>query len=109
MDAVDHLLKIVGAIVIGVGGLSLIVYQAFKHLAARWLDARLDERLQALKHEQEKELEQLRFKISALLDRATKLHPHKRYPAFPFAFRSRPWNWRRRSWNAGRQRPPEIV
>jgi hypothetical protein len=61
-------------VVLAGGGLSVIVYQAFKHLAARWLDSKFDERLQALKHQHGKELEQLRFKIAALLDRATKLH-----------------------------------
>jgi hypothetical protein len=74
MDALDPLLKFVGGIVIAGGGLSLIVYHAFKYLAAKWLDARFEERLQALKHEQQKELEQLRYKVSALLDRAVKLH-----------------------------------
>lgn len=74
MDALEPLLKLVGGIVVAGGGLSLIVYQAFKHLAAKWLDARFEERLQALKHEQQKELEQLRYKVSALLDRTVKLH-----------------------------------
>jgi len=68
------LLKLVGGIVVAGGSLSLIVYHAFKHLAAKWLDARFEERLEALKHEQQKELEQLRYKVSALLDRAVKLH-----------------------------------
>jgi hypothetical protein len=74
MDELEPLLKLVGGIVVAGGGLSLIVYQTFKHLAAKWLDARFEERLQALKHEQQKELEQLRYKVSALLDRAVKLH-----------------------------------
>lgn len=70
----DHVLKLIGAIVLTGGGLSLIVYQAFKHFAAKWLDARFEERLQALKHQHGKEIEELRFKISAMLDRAVKLH-----------------------------------
>jgi hypothetical protein len=74
MDALDPIFRLVGGIVVAGGGLSLIVYHAFKHLAAKWLDARFEERLQALKHEQQKELEQLRYKVSALLDRAVKLH-----------------------------------
>ena len=56
------------------GGVSLIVYQAFKYLAVKWLDARFEERLQDLKHQHGKEIEELRFKISAMLDRTVKLH-----------------------------------
>lgn len=74
METLDQLLKAVGGIVLAGGGLSLIVYQAFKHLAAKWLDARFEERLQALRHQHGKETEELRFKISTMLDRATKLH-----------------------------------
>jgi len=74
MEALDQVLKLVGGLVVAGVSLSLIVYQAFKHLAVKWLDARFDERLQAIKHEHEKEIERLRFNISALLDRATKLH-----------------------------------
>jgi len=36
--------------------------------------AKFDEKLAAYRHEQQKELEQLKFKISSLLDRTTKLH-----------------------------------
>ena len=74
MEILDSFLKLVGAVVVAGGSLSLLIYQIFKHLAAKWLDSRFDERLQALKHEHGKQLEQLRFKISALLDRAAKLH-----------------------------------
>src|SRR5690242_14921631 len=74
MEGLEEILKAVGAVVLAGGGMSLIVYQVFKHLAARWLESKFEERLQALKHAHGKELEQLRFRISALLDRATKLH-----------------------------------
>jgi len=74
MEALDLVLKLIGGIVLAGGGLSLIVYQVFKHLAAKWLDSRFKEKLQALKHQHEKEIEELRFKISAMLDRAVKLH-----------------------------------
>lgn len=70
----EPIFKYVGALVLAGGGLSLIVYQVFKCLASKWLDAKFEERLQALKHQHGKELEHLKFRISTLLDRATKLH-----------------------------------
>lgn len=77
MEYLAPILKFVGGIVVAGGGLSLIVYQTFKHLAAKWLDSRFEERLQSLKHDQSKEIERLRLKIAMLLDRATKLHQHE--------------------------------
>src|ERR1700730_12179125 len=74
MDAVRHVLAFIGAAVIGAGGIGLIVLQIFKRLGEKWLDIKFDERLQNLKHDQAQQIEQLRFKVSTLLDRATKLH-----------------------------------
>jgi hypothetical protein len=74
METLTPVFNLVGAIVLAGGGLSLVVYQVFKHLAARWLDAKFEQRLQSLRHEHDQELEGLRFKIAALLDRAVKLH-----------------------------------
>jgi hypothetical protein len=74
MPFLDSALELVGAVVIAGGGLALLVYQAFKHLAAKWLDTKFDERLQDLRHKHERELEHLRFRINALLDRTTKLN-----------------------------------
>ena len=64
----------IGAFFIGTGILGTVVYQLFKIFGVRWLDAKFDERLEAYKHEQQKELEALRFKISTLMDRTIKLH-----------------------------------
>jgi hypothetical protein len=77
METFDLLFKIVG--IFGIFGaaivvLSLIIWQILKHLSVKWLDAKFNERLQELKHQHGKEIERLRFKISTLLDRATKLH-----------------------------------
>ncbi|WP_210482929.1 hypothetical protein [Microvirga antarctica] len=63
-----------GTIVVAGGGISIIVYGLFRYLGERWLTAKFDERLQAYKHAQQKELEQLRFRINSLMDRTTKLH-----------------------------------
>ncbi len=74
MPVIDTLLELIGTVVVAGGGLALIVYKVFKHLAAKWLDARFSERLQDLRHRHERELEHLRFQINALLDRTTKLN-----------------------------------
>ena len=70
----EEVLKAIGVVVLAGGGLVGIAYAIFKRLGERWLDAKFEERLAAYRHEQQKELEQLRFKINALLDRSTKLH-----------------------------------
>jgi hypothetical protein len=57
-----------------ISGLGAIIYWLFKLLAEKWLNAKFEERLSAYKHAQQKELEQLKFEISALLDRTVKLH-----------------------------------
>jgi hypothetical protein len=77
METFDLFIKIVGIVgIVGAAivGLTLIVLKIVTHVSGKWLDAKFDERLQALKHQHGKEIERLRFKISTLLDRATKLH-----------------------------------
>lgn len=70
----DDILKYIGGIAVAGGGLSLIIYRVFQHLGTKWLDAQFDERLQNLRHSQQREIEALRLQIATLLDRATKLH-----------------------------------
>jgi hypothetical protein len=61
-----------GAVVIAaVAGFS---YWLFRLFSEKWLTARFNERLEAYKHQQQKELEELRFKINSLMDRTTKLY-----------------------------------
>lgn len=61
------------ALVVG-GAASAVAYQAFKYLAAKWLDARFEKNLQQLVHDQNKEIERLRSDLTKSFDRATKLH-----------------------------------
>jgi len=74
MEILRVILEWIGAIVIGSGVLVSMVYAAFKYLATKWLDSQFAARLQELKHQHDREIEELRFKIAALLDRTTKLH-----------------------------------
>ncbi|MRR06536.1 MAG: hypothetical protein EG828_06255 [Deltaproteobacteria bacterium] len=81
----EKFLQAIGAIVVAGGGISVMVYGAFRVLAQKWLDAKFSERLESYKHEQQKQIEQLRFKINALLDRATKFH-QREYDVLPEAW-----------------------
>lgn len=74
MQYIDELFKAIGAIAATGGGVVAISYAVFKKFGEKWLDTKFEERLAAYRHAQQKELEQLRFQINALLDRATKLH-----------------------------------
>jgi hypothetical protein len=52
-------------------------YAFFQFLGRRWLEARFAERLEKFKHDQNQEIERLRYRINALMDRTTKLHQHE--------------------------------
>lgn len=86
MQVLNDALSLVGTVVVAGGGLSLIVYQLFRHFGAKWLDERFESRLQALKHAQATELEQLRFNMNKLIDRAVKLH-QREFEVLPEAWR----------------------
>jgi hypothetical protein len=53
-----------GVIAVAGGGLVAIAYGIFKFLGDKWLNAKFEERLTAYKHEQQKELEELRSKLT---------------------------------------------
>lgn len=61
--------------VFAVGGTAAaIAYAFFVFLGKKWLENRFAERLESYKHEQRKELEELRFRINAQFNRLTKIH-----------------------------------
>jgi hypothetical protein len=55
----------IGYIVVGAGTVSTIVWWLFRTFSEKWLNAKFEERLAAYKHEQQKELEHLKFTINA--------------------------------------------
>jgi len=70
-------LEIIGTVssVFGVIGVGIAAaFALFKVLGEKWLTAKFEERLAAYKHMQQRELEELKGKINALMDRTTKLH-----------------------------------
>lgn len=56
------------------GGVTTFAYWLFKMLGEKWLSSKFEEKLERFRHEQAQEMEQLKFRINALLDRTMKLH-----------------------------------
>lgn len=56
------------------GGSAAIAVGVVKVFGNRWLEHRFNARLEALKHDHQTEVENLRFRIAGLLDRSTKLN-----------------------------------
>jgi hypothetical protein len=63
-----------GTVVAVGGGAAAIAFLLFRFLGEKWINAKFEQRLAAYKHAQQEELERLKFKINALMDRTTKLH-----------------------------------
>lgn len=97
-----------GAIVIASGTLTGLALWLFKVFGEKWLSNKFSERLEAFKHDQQKEIEHLRFEISKLLDRTTKLHQRE------FEVLPRAWSLLSKSYHAvkgvtaGLQTYPDI-
>lgn len=73
-EVLHNIFETIGLVVVAGGGLSVIIYQIFKHLAASWLDSRFSTSLQKLIHEQNKEIEKLKSNLTQTFDRVAKLH-----------------------------------
>jgi hypothetical protein len=67
----------IGGLIMAGGGGAAIAFALFKVFGEKWLNAKFEERLAEYKHAQQKEIEQLTFRINALMDRTTKLHQHE--------------------------------
>jgi hypothetical protein len=74
-----------GFIAVGAGAVGVFAWWLFRTFSEKWLSAKFAESLAAYKHEQQKELEHLKFSINAQMDRATKLH-QKEFEALPEAW-----------------------
>ena len=72
--AIEPYLAAVGLSVVGFGSVFLACFAVLKWFGERWVTAKFSERLEAFKHAQQREIEQLKFQINASMDRAVKLH-----------------------------------
>ena len=88
------LAAIVGVALAGSAAFSGIALWLFKLFGEKWLGAKFAERLEAFKHDQQKEIEHLRFEINKLLDRTTKLHQRE------FEVLPRAWSLLARSYHS---------
>ena len=82
----DALFEFVGKVVAVGGSAALIAHGVFLAVGKKWLENHFAERLEAYKHEQAKELEELRFRINAQFNRITKIHD-KEIEVLPEAWR----------------------
>jgi hypothetical protein len=74
LEIVEKIAAAFGAVVFTVGTLTGLALWLFRTFSEKWLSNKFAERLEAFKHDQQKEIEHLRFEINKLFDRATKLH-----------------------------------
>jgi hypothetical protein len=76
-DLVKNLGALIGYGILAISGATGLAYWLFKLLSEKWLNAKFEQQLAAFKHEQQIELERLRFRISGLMDRTTKLYQYE--------------------------------
>jgi hypothetical protein len=74
LEIVEKIAALFGAAVFALSTLTGLALWLFKLLGEKWLSSKFSERLEAFKHDQQKEIEHLRFEINKLFDRTTKLH-----------------------------------
>lgn len=73
----ETILRFVGQLGLTATAAALIAWGAFKWFGKKWLENQFAQRLERFKHEQNQEIERLRYRINALMDRTTKLHQNE--------------------------------
>lgn len=86
---VDQALQVIfasiGRLLTVVGGSAAVAYAIFHWLGKSWLEQKFKKQLEQFKHDQQKELEQLRHQINALFSRISKIH-EKEFEILPKAW-----------------------
>ena len=65
---------LIGYLVLGASGASAVTFFLFKLFAEKWMSSKFNQQLESFKHQQQREIEELRFRIGTMMDRAIKLH-----------------------------------
>ena len=73
-DILQNIFGAIGALVIAGGGGEVVTIFLMKLFAEGWLNTKFEQQLQSQRHEQDRAIEELRFKINSMFDRKTKLH-----------------------------------
>jgi hypothetical protein len=74
LNMISGALGTIGITVVGAVGAA---YALFRYLGDKWLTDKFSKGLEALKHAQQQELEQLRLRINTTFDRTVKLHANE--------------------------------
>ncbi len=82
MDFVWKIVSTLGGVAVVLSALVGVAYWLFRTFSERWLQSKFDARLAGLQHAHNQEIEQLRFRINAMMDRTTKLH-EREYQVLP--------------------------
>jgi hypothetical protein len=67
----------IGAVIAYGGAAAAVAFALFRFLGQKWIENKFASRLETYKHQQQRELEQLRFQINSSFDRLTKLYQHE--------------------------------
>jgi hypothetical protein len=74
LDILSESLKLIGGVAAIGAAASAFAYAVFRIFATKWIETRFSERLEEFKHQQNQEIEHVRFRISTMMDRNVKLH-----------------------------------
>ncbi len=73
-DILSEFLKLIGGLAAIGAVASAFAYAIFRIFATKWIDAHFSQRLESFKHQQNQEIEHVRFRINTMMDRNVKLH-----------------------------------
>jgi hypothetical protein len=73
-DILNEFLKLIGGVAAIGAASSAFAYAMFRLFTTKWIETRFSERLEAFKHQQNQEIEHLRFRINTMMDWNVKLH-----------------------------------
>jgi hypothetical protein len=73
----EMILRFVGQLGLTATAAAIFAWGAFKWFGKKWLESQFAHRLERFRHEQNQEIERLRYRINALMDRTTKLHQNE--------------------------------
>jgi hypothetical protein len=76
---------VLGKVAVYAGSSAVFAFALFRFLGRSWIENKFAQRLDSFRHEQAKELEQMRYKINALFDRVTRIHD-KEFQVLPEAW-----------------------